>query len=165
MADCFSKARSQIQNFYIYCLQSNQWQKPPLDSMSGELGFLGLEKSGISKAECPVDCKTFRLSDLTIIVQITVGRKECRLAVKHWTVASRRQYVRGIRLPITRLFWIWGRALSPTLLCHERRNDNRFCPDAVSATKQDLLTFACNLIWSKSDEIKVLSGSELPDTV
>ena len=106
MADCFSKARSQIQNFYIYCLQSNQWQKPPLDSMSGELGFLGLEKSGISKAECPVDCKAFRLSDLTIIVQITVGRKECRLAVKHWTVASRRQYVRGIRLPITRLFWI-----------------------------------------------------------
>lgn len=49
--------------------------------MSWELGFLGLEKSGISKAECPVDCKAFRLSDLTIIVQIKVGGKECRLAV------------------------------------------------------------------------------------
>lgn len=46
MADCFSKARSQIQNFYIYCLQSNQWQKPPLDSMSGELGFPILYKHG-----------------------------------------------------------------------------------------------------------------------
>ena len=47
----------------------------------------------------------------------------------------------------------------------KKRNDNRFCPDAVSATKQELLTFACNLIWSESDETEVLSGSELPDTV
>ena len=73
MADFLFISPSQIQNFYINCLQSNQWQKPPLDSMSGELGFLGLEKSGISKAECPVDCKAFLLPDLTIIVQIKVG--------------------------------------------------------------------------------------------
>ena len=47
----------------------------------------------------------------------------------------------------------------------EKGNDNSFCTDAVSATKQELLTFACNLIWSESDETEVLSGSELPDTV
>lgn len=51
------------------------------------------------------------------------------------------------------------------ILRPKKRNDNRFCPDAVSATKQELLTFACNLIWSESDETEVLSGSELPDTV
>ncbi|MBQ0046575.1 MAG: hypothetical protein KBT33_03565 [Prevotellaceae bacterium] len=68
--DINHKPEPQIQNFYTDCLQSNQWQKPHLDSMSGELGFLGLEKSGISKAECPVYCKTFRQPDLTMIVQI-----------------------------------------------------------------------------------------------
>lgn len=47
----------------------------------------------------------------------------------------------------------------------KKRNDNRFFPDAVSATKQELLTFACNLIWSENDETEVLSGSGLPDTV
>ena len=76
-----------------------QWSLRFVNKSKRVLGFLGLEKSGISKAECPVDCKAFRLSDLTIIVQIKVGWKECRLAVKHWTVAPRRQYVRGIRLP------------------------------------------------------------------
>lgn len=30
--------------------------------------------------------------------------------------------------------------------------------------KSEMLTVACNLVWAKSDETEVLSGSELPDT-
>ena len=94
-----------------------------------------------------------------------VGWKECRLAVKHCTVDSRRQYVRGIRLPQSQKFWIVSELTAENILRLKKGNDNRFCPDAVSATQQELLTFACNLIWSESDETEVLSGSELPDTV
>ena len=100
-----------------------------------------------------------------VVVQHVMGLRNPQACLLLWIAVPEDCRFRGIRLPITSLFWIVGQAHSPTLLCREKRNNNRFCPDAVSVTKQELLTFACNLNWSKSDETEVLSGSELPDTV
>ena len=94
-----------------------------------------------------------------------MGLRNPQACLLLWIAVPEGWRSRGIRLPITSLFRIVGQAHLPTLLCREKRNNNRFCPDAVSVTKQELLTFACNLNWSKSDETEVLSGSELPDTV
>ena len=107
----------------------------------------------------------FSTGKFVVVVQHVMGLRNPQACLLLWIAVPEDCRSRGSRLPITSLFWIVGQAHLPTLLCCEKRNDNRFCPDAVLATKQESLTFACNLIWSDSDEMEVLSGSELPDTV
>lgn len=133
--------------------------------MSGVLGFPRLKKSGTDKSDSPIGYNDSTVGRIVALVQFVMGLRTPQACLLLWIAIPEDYRSRGIRLPITSLFWILGRALLPTSCCLEKRNERMHYPESVSAIKQEPLTVACNFTWSERDWTEVLSGSGLPDTV
>ena len=100
-----------------------------------------------------------------MVVQHVMGLRNPQACLLLWIAVPEDWRSRGIRLPITSLFWIVGQAHLPQHICAVKREMNDgIVQIQYRLNKSEMLTVACNLVWSKSDETKALSGSELPDT-
>ena len=77
--------------------------------------------------------KHFSTGKFAMVVQHVMGLRNPQACLLLWIAVPEDWRSRGSRLPITSLFWIVGQAHLTTLLCREKRNDRRYCPDSVSA--------------------------------